>query len=222
MREILEMTGMVIKVSSVGEYDRRMVILTWERGKITVFARGAKRPGSSLMGPSRPFAFGKFKLYEGRDSYTLQSADIGRYFEELAGDMEGACYGQYFLEMAVYYTREILEGSGMLIFVYQSLRALLKPWIPNLLVRRVFELKAMVVNGEYTQKPPVAVSDSAGYTWEYVVASPMEKLYTFVVTDEVLEEFGRCVDRNKECYIDREFCSLGILKALTAGEKGVR
>ncbi len=222
MREILEMTGMVIKVSSVGEYDKRMVILTWERGKITVFARGAKRPGSSLMGPSRPFAFGKFKLYEGRDSYTLQSADIGRYFEELAGDMEGACYGQYFLEMADYYTRENVDGSGMLLLVYQSLRALLKPRIPNELVRRVFELKAMVVNGEYTQKPPVAVSDSAGYTWEYVVASPMEKLYTFVVTDEVLEEFGRCVDRNKECYIDREFCSLGILKALTAGEKGVR
>ena len=222
MREILEMTGMVIKVSSVGEYDRRMVILTWERGKITVFARGAKRPGSSLMGPSRPFAFGKFKLYEGRDSYTLQSADIGRYFEELAGDMEGACYGQYFLEMADYYTRENVDGSGMLLLVYQSLRALLKPRIPNELVRRVFELKAMGVNGEYTQKPPVAVSDSAGYTWEYVVASPMEKLYTFVVTDEVLEEFGRCVDRNKECYIDREFCSLGILKALTAGEKGVR
>ncbi len=222
MREILEMTGMVIKVSSVGEYDRRMVILTWERGKITVFAIGAKRPGSSLMGPSRPFAFGKFKLYEGRDSYTLQSADIGRYFEELAGDMEGACYGQYFLEMADYYTRENVDGSGMLLLVYQSLRALLKPRIPNELVRRVFELKAMVVNGEYTQKPPVAVSDSAGYTWEYVVASPMEKLYTFVVTDEVLEEFGRCVDRNKECYIDREFCSLGILKALTAGEKGVR
>ncbi len=222
MREILEMTGMVIKVSSVGEYDKRMVILTWERGKITVFARGAKRPGSSLMGPSRPFAFGKFKLYEGRDSYTLQSADIGRYFEELAGDMEGACYGQYFLEMADYYTRENVDGSGMLLLVYQSLRALLKPRIPNELVRRVFELKAMVVNGEYTQKPPVAVSDSAGYTWEYVVASPMEKLYTFVVTDDVLEEFGRCVDRNKECYIDREFCSLGILKALTAGEKGVR
>ena len=44
-------------------------------------------PGSSLKGPSRPFAFGKFKLDEGRDSYTLQSADIGRAFEELAGDM---------------------------------------------------------------------------------------------------------------------------------------
>ena len=217
MREILEMTGMVIKVSSVGEYDRRLVILTLERGKMTAFARGAKRPGSGLMGPARPFVFGKFKLYEGRESYTLQAAEVGRYFEELAQDMEGACYGQYFLEMADYYTRENMDGSGMLLLVYQSLRALLKPRIPNELVRRVFELKAMVVNGEYTEKPPMAVSDSAGYTWEYVVLSPMEKLYTFVVTDEVLREFGRCVDRNKSRYIDREFHSLDILKALTAG-----
>lgn len=217
MREVLEMTGMVIKVSSVGEYDRRLVILTLERGKITAFARGAKRPGSSLMGPARPFVFGKFKLYEGRESYTLQSAEAGRYFEELAQDMEGACYGQYFLEVADYYTRENMDGSGMLLLVYQSLRALLNPRIPNELVRRVFELKAMVVNGEYTEKPPMEVSDSAVYTWEYVVLSPVEKLYTFVVTDEVLWEFGRCVDRNKSRYIDREFHSLDILKALAGG-----
>jgi hypothetical protein len=84
MRELLEMTGMVIRSTPVGEYDKRLVLLTRERGKITAFARGAKRPGNSLMGPSRPFAFGQFRLIEGRDSYSLQSADISQYFEELA------------------------------------------------------------------------------------------------------------------------------------------
>ena len=89
MRELLEMTGMVIRSTPVGEYDKRLVLLTRERGKITAFARGAKRPGNSLMGPSRPFAFGQFRLIEGRDSYSLQSADISQYFEELASDIEG-------------------------------------------------------------------------------------------------------------------------------------
>lgn len=214
MREVLEMTGMVIKASSVGEYDKRLVLLTMERGKITVFARGAKRPGSNLMGPSRPFAFGIFKLYEGREAYTLQGAEITKYFEELAENLEGACYGQYFLEMADYYTRENMEARGMLLLVYQSLRALLKPQIPNKLIQRVFELKAMVFHGEYTEKPPICVSDSANYTWEYVLKSPIEKLYTFVVTEEVFEEFRKCVDINKSRYIDREFHSLDILQML--------
>ena len=220
MREPVELTAMVIRSSSVGEYDRRLVMLTRERGKITAFARGAKRPGNSLMGPCRPFAFGTYKVFEGRDAYSLQSAQVSRYFEELTQDVELSCYGQYFLEMADYYTRENLDGSAMLLLVYQSLRALLNARIPNGLVRKIFELKAMVVNGEYTQDPPFKVSGGAQYTWEYVIASSIEKLYTFAVTEEGYEEFEACVDTNRKRYIDREFHSLEILEALGAcGQK---
>ncbi len=217
MRDLIELTGMVLKSTSVGEYDRRLVLLTRERGKITAFARGAKRPGNRLMAPSRPFAFGTFKLYEGREAYNLQDAEISRYFEELSQDMEGACCGQYFLEFGDYYSRENLDGSSMLLLIYQSLRAILKPSIPNRLVRRVFELKAMAIGGEYTERPPRAVSDSAAYAWEYVVGAPLEKLYTFTLTDSVLEEFAECVEINKKRFIDREFHSLEVLKVM-AGE----
>lgn len=219
MRDLVELTGMVIKSTSVGEYDKRLVILTRERGRITAFARGAKRPGNSLMAPSRPFAFGTFKLFEGREAYNLQGAEISQYFEELVMDMEGACYGQYFLEFGDYYSRENLNSEGMLLLIYQSLRALLKPSIPNALVQRIFELKAMVLNGEYTEHPPKPVSDSANYTWEFVVASPIEKLYTFAVTDAVFEEFRQCVEINKNRYVDRPFHSLEILRTLTTSPK---
>jgi DNA repair protein RecO (recombination protein O) len=218
LREVETMTGMVIRVSPVGEMDKRLVILTRERGKITVFARGARRPGSPFMAVSRPFAFGQFSLYEGRDSYTLRSAEITNYFEALALDMEGTCYGSYFLELADYYARENMDGTGLLKLLYQSIRALLKPALKNELVQRVFELKAMVLNGEYTEAPPCSVSDSAGYTWEYVIASPAEHLYTFTLTEPVLEEFSRCVEINKKRYVDREFHSLEILHTMTGGK----
>lgn len=214
MREFEKLTGMVIKASPVGEMDKRLVLLTRERGKITAFARGARRPGNQLMGVSRPFAFGVFSLYEGRDAYTLQSAEITNYFEDLALDMEAACYGSYFLELADYYARENENGTGLLKLLYQSVRALLKPALKNELVQRIFELKSMVINGEYTESPPHPVSDSANYAWEYVIASPVEHLYTFTLTDPVLKEFGRCVEINKKRYVDREFHSLEILKAM--------
>ena len=214
MRETVNLTGMVLKTTPVGEYDRRLVILTRERGKITAFARGAKRPGNHLMAVSRPFVFGEFRLYEGRDSYNLQSADIQNYFAEIAGDVEAACYGSYFLEFADYYSRENVDGSEVILLLYQSLRALLKPALPNPLVQAVFELRIMAVNGEYTEHAPRTVSDSAEYAWEYIIAAPIESLYTFVLKDEVLKELQMCVNINKKRFVDREFHSLEILKAM--------
>ena len=111
MREQVILTGMVIKSAPAGEYDRRLVILTCERGKITAFARGARRPGSTLMAASAPFVFGTFALYEGRDASSLVSVDVQNYFREITEDMEAACYGSYFLEFADYYGRES-GGSG--------------------------------------------------------------------------------------------------------------
>lgn len=214
MRETVNLTGMVIKATPVGEYDRRLVILTRERGKITAFARGAKRPGNMLMAVSRPFVFGAFVLFEGREAYNLQSAEIANYFSELSGDVEGACYGSYFLELADYYGRENVDGSEMLLLLYQSLRALLKPALPNTLVQLIFELRVMVANGEYTERPPIPCSDSAVYAWEYIIASPMEKLYTFVLKESVQRELKAAVDYNKKRFLDREFHSLEILSMM--------
>ena len=209
------LTGMVIKSAPAGEYDRRLVILTCERGKITAFARGARRPGSTLMAASAPFVFGTFALYEGRDAYSLVSVDVQNYFREITEDMEAACYGSYFLEFADYYGRENLEAVETLKLLYQSLRALLKSAIPNRLVRAVFELKLMEINGEYMEKPLGRLEDSTIYTWEYVLASPVEKLYTFTLSDEVLKELGKVMERYLDVYVDHRFKSLEILEQLT-------
>jgi DNA repair protein RecO (recombination protein O) len=214
MRETVDLTGMVLKVTPVGDYDRRLVILTRERGKITAFARGAKRPGNPLMAVSRPFVFGRFRLFEGRDAYSLHSAEITNYFSEISMDMEAACYGSYFLELADYFGRENEDGTETLLLLYQSMRALLKPALPNPLVRVIFELRIMVINGEYTEHPPRPASDSANYAWEYIIATPIENLYTFIVKEEVLQELQINVGINKKRFIDHHFHSLEILEMM--------
>ena len=142
---------MVLSTAPVGEYDRRVVILTKEQGKISAFARGARRPNSPLVGAVNPFSFGEFTLYQGRTSYTIQSASISNYFAELREDVVGAYYGFYFMEFAAYYTRENNDEREMLKLLYQTLRALINPHIPDLLIRYIFELKALCINGQSPQ-----------------------------------------------------------------------
>ncbi len=131
----------------LGEYDKRIVILTKERGKISAFAKGARRQNSAFLACTQSFAFGKFELYEGRSSYNLSSATISEYFGDVIMNIEAAYYGVYFCELIDFFAQEFDDGSDMLNLLYVSLKALLKESIGIQLVRHIFELKLFVING---------------------------------------------------------------------------
>ena len=74
MEQNIVLTGMVLNVMPIGEYDKRITVLTKERGKITAFARGARRPTSQLLAVTSPFSFGEFEFFQGRSTYNLRKA----------------------------------------------------------------------------------------------------------------------------------------------------
>lgn len=215
MQEFTEVTGMILKAEPIGEYDRRVVILTKERGKISAFAKGARRPNSKLLAATNPFSFGEFKLYVGRSSYNVMDITVTNYFEGLREDFEGAYYGMYFLEVMDYYTRENNDEKEMLKLLYQSLRALQHTSLDNRLVRYIFEMKAMVLNGEFPGMPVEGGwEESTRYAVTYIMNSTIEKLYTFMVTPTVLAELKKIADVYRTRYIDRAFKSLEIVDNL--------
>ena len=215
MQEFLTVTGMIIKQMPVGEYDRRICILTKERGKISAFAKGARKPGNRLAAATNPFSFGVFKIFQGRTSYNIMDADIQNYFEELRNDFVRAYYGMYFAEFADFYTRENNDERQMLKLLYQSLRALSHPSLDLQLVKSVFELKSIMVNGEYPGIPKEQILDEATvYTLTFIENSPIEKLYTFTVKENVLRQLMDIADNYRNKITNHTFKSLDILKNL--------
>ena len=213
MQDFVVVTGLVLKSIPVGDYDRRITILTKERGKIGAFVKGTRRQNSRLAAASNPFSFGEFKLFEGRNSYNVMEVNISNHFKELREDYEAAFFGMYFLEVADYYTRENNDEKQMLKLLYQSLKALLVPSLKLELVQYIFEMKTLVVNGEFPGPlhRDTMLSDTV-YAIEYVANSSIEKLYTFTLSEPVFLEFEKAAEEYRKKYIGKKFNSLEILK----------
>ncbi|MBE5891398.1 MAG: DNA repair protein RecO [Lachnospiraceae bacterium] len=246
MSDSVIVTGMVLTAMPIGDYDKRITILTVDRGKITAFARGARRPKSSLVACTNPFSFGEFELYPGKSSYTLVKANIQNYFRELTIDPFATYMGFYFCEFAEYCCQENNDEKEMLKLLYQSLRALQSDRFEKSFVRAIYEDKALTLIGEGpnvyrcmecgAEKPLVMfapdkggllcdscagkhrgihISDATRYTLQYIANSSVEKLYSFTVTPEVLEELIHVITVHKERMIRHRFKSLEVMDALT-------
>ena len=214
MKEEVVVHGVVLSEHSQREFDKRLHVLTMEEGKMTVWASGAKRPSSPLMAGSRSFVIGTFSLKKGKSGYNLQSVKVDAYFEEIALDLEKACYAAYFLELADFVSQENLPAEELVNLIYLSLKALLHKNLSNEMVRAIYELRLLKLEGEYTEKPPRSEKNSVLETWNYVLTSPLNKLYTFTLEEGTLLDFCGNVEWLLRESFPVQFHSLRILKSL--------
>lgn len=241
--EQIRVRGIVLSAIPIGEYDKRITLLTKELGKVQAFVRGAKRPNSRFSAVANPFAFGSFELYAGRTAYNLAGASINNYFDSLKTDLDAIYYGSYFLELADYFGRENIEAMQQLNLIYLCLTALGDQRFSKELVRFIYELKTLVINGEYpdlyrcmicgSKEELLAFSQqrrgcickncmqetaaepllpSALYAMQFVISSPIEKLFTFRLTEEVLENLKSIMKGMMKRSLDRPLKSLAFLE----------
>lgn len=247
MAELITISGMVLSSMPMGEYDRRIVLLTPDRGRISGFARGARRPGNLMMAASQPFVYADFSAFEGKSSYTFTGAKVVEYFDSLREDISLVLYGSYFLELAGYYARENEDSRQMLSVLYLAVRALQKRKVPPALVREIYELRMLAINGEYPdffncrscgKRDDLAVfsiplrgmlcrdhaagpagrcfamSPAAVYAAQLAVTAPVEKLFTFLLSDEAISQLRKVLDAFMDDVMDRKLKSVELLSSL--------
>lgn len=233
----------------VGEHDRRVVLLTKERGKIAAFARGARKQNSSLLAKCQPFVTGEFTIYPGRDAYTIVQAEAEEYFSQIREDLEMVCYGCYFCEFVGYFARENLEAGDLLNLLYITLSTLIKKKFSYSLLRSIFECKVLALEGEapwifdcmschfkgkdqwffYSKggllcktciqkmgkkildSDSILMEESVQYTLAYIINSPLNRLYSFQLTNTAAEKFFKFVHTYIKRTVVHEFKSLSML-----------
>lgn len=145
--EQIKTSGIVLSEMPIGEYDKRLVLLTKDLGRISAFARGARRAASPLLAGSQPLVMAEFGLHPARDSYSVNEIRIIRYFGAEMKDFDKLLLADYFLEVADYFGRENEEASAMLNLLFVAFGALTNEKIPDELARYVFEERMLSING---------------------------------------------------------------------------
>lgn len=189
--------GIVLACVPQGEYGKRIVILSDTLGKITVFASGAAKQTSKIIGAVRPMTAAEFTLGEGRGAKSIHGISVMDAFDEISTDPETAFYGMYFLELADYFGTEGMaeeDAKQMLNLLFLALSALRKKELSPETIRRMFELRMLVHEGLYTED---SGTDDASVEalWKYTLASPLSGLFDAETVRPVLSsaEFSDAV-----------------------------
>ena len=199
--------GIVLSVSQLGEYDKRMVVLTEQLGRITVFANGARRQNNRFTAVAQSFTMGRFLLRPGKQAYTLTGAEIQRSFLDLTLDVENFASASYCSELTEYFTREGLGGKDELNLLYVTFLALLEGRLKAEVVRAAFCIKLLDIEGEFA-------GDEASPLIRYILSQPIGATYSFEPTEEGRRELIRTANKARDRILDYPLRSLEVLESL--------
>lgn len=147
MPEKIVTKGIVLRETQTREADKILTVLTAERGKLTVIARGARRRNSKLAAASELLAFSELVLYEQRGWLMMSEGSTIELWRNIRLDVELLSLASYFAEMAEAVAGEGEPAGETLSLLLNALYALDTLGKPPELVKAAFELKLLSLSG---------------------------------------------------------------------------
>jgi DNA repair protein RecO (recombination protein O) len=119
--------GIVLREYEAGESDKRLVLLCKELGRLTVYARGARKPGSKYMAAAQLFAYGDYVITDGRQWSSVSQAEVIESFYAVRSDYTRLCHGHLMLEVCEKSIMENTPCDELLLLLLKALTHLSKP-----------------------------------------------------------------------------------------------
>ena len=139
--------GVVLRQTDTKEADKILTLLTADKGKISVIARGVRRRSCKYAASAQPLAYSEWTLYQKGDWYYANEASSIEQFGGLQTDLSRLSLGFYFAELT-----ETVAAAGeafpeLLSHLLNGLYALDKLKKPESLVKAAFEFRLLCLAG---------------------------------------------------------------------------
>ncbi len=139
--------GVVVRVRDYGDHDRYLSVLTAERGRITLLAKG----GKSLKGPqtavSQLYTYANFEYYRRGDFNILKGGSSHEPFYGLSMDIDRFDLAAYLCDLACEVSDEGEEAEELLRLLLNSLHATARELYPQEIIKGAFEFRTAVLAG---------------------------------------------------------------------------
>ncbi len=139
--------GLVLRENDYKDNDKLLTVLTKDRGKITLRARGVKRKSSPLKSGCQLLAFSEFSVFENRGFCSVEEASAKELFLPLRGDLDRFSLASYFAQVTEVLAQEDDPSPELLSLCLNAMFALSALNRSPDLVKAVFELRAACLAG---------------------------------------------------------------------------
>ena len=138
---------LVLREVEYKDADKLLTVLTRDRGKLTVRARGVRSRSSRLKSGCQLLAYSEFTLFENRNSLVVDEAVAQELFLPLRQDIERLALASYFAQVAEVLSREEDQDEALLSLTLNALAALSRPGPDSRKIKAAFEFRAACIAG---------------------------------------------------------------------------
>ena len=139
--------GIVLRETETKDADKILTLLTAERGKISVIARGARRRRCKYAACAQSLAWSEWSLTQRGEWYYANEGSTLELFDGLRTDLAAMALGFYFAELTEAVTNQDEGAPELLRHLLNGLYALSALRKPPPLTKPAFELKLLCLAG---------------------------------------------------------------------------
>ncbi|HAR55062.1 TPA: DNA repair protein RecO [Patescibacteria group bacterium] len=139
--------GIIIKRINLGEADKILTILTADRGKIRVIAKGMRKPNAKLGGFLELFRYNDYMLAEGRNLDLVTGASTIESFRQISLSLHRLGLAYYVAELIDKLVEETQDADTIFDLTHSVFREINQQKLPIDLIKSFFELNLLSILG---------------------------------------------------------------------------